>query len=171
MMRTIFLAPLLLLCTGCLGYQARMDMPDGVKTIAVDVFRNQTLYREVEFEFTNALRRELSAKTPLRIETVATADAVITGDLVDYVRKVLRESQTDMPTEYRITLVVNYTVTNLKTGAVIAQAQRMRRSVEYQVLRGETEAGAREEATRELARNVVQDAFLRWELSATPDAK
>ena len=137
-----------------------MNSPEGISTIAVEVFKNRTLYREVEFEFTNAVRREISIKTPLKVVDMDRADSVITGDIVDFRRDLLRESQVGVPTEYRITVVVNYQVKNLKTGGVIAEG-KLRRSADYQLMRGQVERQAREEAIRELARNVVQNAFHR----------
>lgn len=162
MTRTLSLAVGIVLCVGC-GYSTRFPVPEGVSTIAVELFQNRTLYREVEFEFTNALRREVSAKTSLDIASPDEADAVITGEIIDYQRRILRESRSDRPTEYRIIVTVSYKVTNQKTGAVIAERKRLRRGADYQLLRGQVERQAREEAIRELARNLVQDAFHRWE--------
>jgi len=45
---------------GCRGYTHGFPMPPGaedVKTIAVDIFKNKTLYSDIEFEFTHALQR------------------------------------------------------------------------------------------------------------------
>jgi hypothetical protein len=152
----------LLLCVGC-GYSAHFKMPEGVDSVAIEVFRNRTLYREVDFEFTNALRREISAKTPLKIEAADQADALFTGEILDYRRYVLREDRNDVPTEFRVVIDVSYQVKDLKTGKVIAENKRMRRGEDYQLRRGQVEPEARAEAIRRLARNVVQDAFHRWE--------
>ena len=163
MIRRIAWCLLPLLCLSCWGYHVKWPMPEGFDTIAVEVFTNRTLYREVEFEFTNAVQREISVKTPLKIVGADGADALISGDIVDFRREVLRESQADRPTEYRITLVINYQVKMLKTGEVFAEGKKLRRSADYQLLRGQVEREARQEAIRELARNVVQHAFHRWE--------
>jgi len=160
MIRRLAWSLLALLCVSCWGYRSEWPAPEGIRTIAVEVFKNRTLYREVEFEFTNAVRREISIKTPLKVVDMDRADSVITGDIVDFRRDLLRESQVGVPTEYRITVVVNYQVKNLKTGGVIAEG-KLRRSADYQLMRGQVERQAREEAIRELARNVVQNAFHR----------
>jgi len=162
MTRHISLALMAILCASC-GYSAQFRVPESIKTIAVDLFENRTRYREVEFEFTNALRREVSAKTPLKIAPAEDADAIISGEIIGYRRYLLRETRADRPTEYRIVVTVKYQVKNVKTGAIVAENSRLRRGAEYQLLRGQVERQAREEAIRELARNVVQDAFNRWE--------
>ena len=142
---------------------AQYRVPKGIKTIAVDLFQNRTRYSEVEFEFTTALRREVSAKTPLKIDKAENADAIISGEIIGYRRHLLRETRADSPTEYRIVVTVKYQVKNVKTGAIIAENSRLKRSADYQLLRGQVERQAREEAIRELARNLVQDAFNRWQ--------
>lgn len=162
MSRTALWALIPLLGLGC-TYSAQFRAPEGIQTIAVEIFQNRTLYTEVEYDLHRALRREIRMKTPLTLGSPLAADAVLTGQIIDYRRYVLRESQTDQPTEYRVVIVVSYDLTNRRTGGVIASSKRLRRGADYQLRQGQVERQAREEAIRELARNLVQHAFRQWD--------
>jgi hypothetical protein len=161
MTRNALVALLALLCAGC-RYANRFPAPEGVDTVAIEVFNNRTLYRDLEYELQRALRREVTAKTPLTLGLPDTADAVLSGEILDYRRQVLRESRADRPTEYRIVLVVAYELTDRRTGTTLASTRQLHRAADYQLHQGQLESDAREEAIRELARELVQHAFHPW---------
>jgi len=153
---------------GC-AYSRHFNMPPGaqnLKTIAVQIFANRTTYVDVENQFTDALRREISQKTRLSIADRGQADSVLSGRIDAYTRKVLREDDTDQVTRYSIILTVTYTFTRLpSTGQpekVIKTARGLQRSAEYEVLSPITEADARAEAVAKIARKVVSHIFETW---------
>ena len=168
------LAAVVLCLPGCPGYTHGFALPpgaEGMKTVAVDIFTNKTQYVNLEFEFTEALRREVSAKTPLTIALRGTADAAITGAIVAYERKVLREDKADAVSRYSIELTVTYEFTRLAANGepdkVIRstnsiKSKKLKRSAEYEVMTNETEADARAEAIRKIARKVVSHIFETW---------
>ena len=80
---------LVVVAVGC-GYRARFDLPPHLRTFSVATFVNKTLERNVDFMFTQVLIREIHAKTPLRVATPGTADLVITGEIAEFDRDVLR---------------------------------------------------------------------------------
>lgn len=154
---------------GCRGYTHGFALPpgaEGMKTVAIDIFTNRTLYTDVEFEFTQALQREISAKTPLRIESRGNADATITGAILSYSKKVLRESESDAVSRYSIVLTVSYEFTRLPAEGepekIIRSSKKLERSAEYQVMSHLTGADARAEAVRKIARKVVSHIFETW---------
>ena len=154
---------------GCRGYAHSFPMPpgaEGVRTVAIEIFKNRTLYTDIEFEFTHALQREICAKTPLKIATRATAGAVVTGAIEAYNRKVLREFETDDVARYSIVLTVSYEFTRLPSegepAKVVSSSKSLKRSAEYEVMSNITEADARAEAVRKIARKVVSHMFEKW---------
>ena len=154
---------------GCPGYTRGFAMPpgaEGVKTVAVDIFKNKTLYTDIEFEFTRALQREICAKTPLKIARRGNADAVVYGAIESYTKAVLRESISDEVAKYSIALTVSYEFRRLpsdgKPEKVISSSEKLKRSAEYEVMSHLTEADARAEAVRKIARKVVSHMFEKW---------
>jgi len=168
-LRMAALAAALAVLTGCQGYSYRFAMPPGaenVKTVAIHIFKNRTLYTDVEFEFTAALQREICAKTPLTIASRGTAGSVITGSVDVYERVVLREFETDDVARYSIVLTVSYEFRRLPAEGepekLISSAKGLRRSAEYEVRSSITEADARAEAVRKIARDVVSHMLEKW---------
>jgi len=154
---------------GCRGYTHRFAMPRGaedVRTVAVEIFKNKTLYTDVEFEFTDALRKEIAAKTSLKIAPRNKADAVVTGSIESYRRLVLREFETDEVARYSIVLVVSYKFIRLPSRGerplVVRSSRSLSRSAEYEVQSRFREPEARAEALRKVARKVVSHIFETW---------
>lgn len=151
---------------GCTGYVHGFPPPPGVTKVAIEIFKNKTLYTDVEFEFTEALQHELSAKTPLEIVSRDEADAVVRGAILDYRRTILRESRKDEVEEYAIVLVVSYELVRLPTQGepeqVIASAKELRRSGTVLVRSAFDESKVREEVFRRLAGKVVSHMFEKW---------
>jgi hypothetical protein len=165
----ILLALAIVATCGCHGYRHGFGMPpgaEGVRTVAVDIFKNRTTYIDVDFEFAAALQREISAKTPLRIAHRGRADAVLTGSILSYEKKVLRENRADNVTRYSVVLAVSYSLTRLPTDGrprkEIASAKSLKRAAEFEVTSTATERDARAEAVRKLARQVVSHIFEQW---------
>ena len=155
--------------SGCRGYTHGFALPpgaEGMKTVAVDIFANKTLYADIEFEFTHALQREVSAKTPLKIASRGNTDAAITGAILAYKRVVPRESESDAVSRYFIVLTVSYEFKRLPAEGepekIIRASKKLVRSADYQVMSNITEADARAEAVRKIARMVVSHIFETW---------
>ena len=101
-----------LLGAGCLGYQVGTGPRPEYRTIAVPVFRNRSLAPQMEVQVTNAIIKRLQANGTLRVQSVAEADAVVTGEITNYHRRPLRYEQNDtnVPREYRVTITATVEV-------------------------------------------------------------
>ena len=174
-MKTVRLAGILFVLAaaaalgGCRGYTHGFALPpgaEGIETVAVEIFRNKTLYTDLEFEFTQALQREICAKTPLVVASRGEADAVVTGAIESYRRVVLREFESDDVARYSIVVTVSYEFRRLpadgRAEQVVRSAKKLERSAEYEVMSHLTEADARAEAVRKIARKVVSHMFETW---------
>lgn len=156
--------------SGCAGYTHYFALPpgaEGIETVAIEIFRNKTLYTDIEFEFTSALQREVCAKTPLRIAPRAVADALLTGAIESYEREVLRESDMDQVKRYSVIVTVSYRFERLlRSGEekprLISEAKNLSRAADYEVTSNISEADARAEAVRKVARKVVSHIFETW---------
>jgi hypothetical protein len=61
------------------GYAVGSSFRDDVGTVAVPIFTNRTFSRDIEFELTDAVIKELQRMTPYRIAGEARADTVLEG--------------------------------------------------------------------------------------------
>ena len=179
-MRKLATACLLAVAFAGCGYRARFDLPPHLRTFSVATFTNKTLERNVDFEFTQALIREIHAKTRLRVAPAGSADLLITGEVDELERDVLRrktrEASTttvpgrgvvrrdarDLKSEVRHRLYINVAMLDRTKDVMFFEGKRITRRVEFRLNSGETARQAREEVIRELARRVVSLAFERW---------
>ncbi len=166
---TLILLAATLISAGCNGYTHGFSMPPGaenVKTVAIEIFKNKTLYQDIEFEFTSALQNEICAKTHLTIAPRGEADAVITGAIESYHKEILRSSGTDEVRRYAVVLTVSYQFTRLpargEPARVISSSDKIERSEEYEVMSNITETTTRARAIRRIAREVVSHIFEKW---------
>jgi hypothetical protein len=152
-----------LLLTGC-GYTAQSRLPEGITTIAVPVFRNQTLRKDIDRELAQALRKEIRAKTSLKIVDIKdrAAQSVLEGEILELHLSKLREDDADQVIEYRLSLQADVSLRDLRTDTVIRSEKNLSRNAEFLVSKGETIGQAREEAVRELAREIVGRVLTRW---------
>ena len=169
-MRKLAAAVAVCALAGC-GYRTRFDLPPHIRTFSVATFTNRTLERNLDFEFTQALVREIHAKTPLRAAPPGQADLAVTGEIDELAREVLRrkrgdrddeEDRLEQKSEMRHRLYVNVTMVDRAKGVTFFEGRRITRRVELRLHSGETARMARDELVRELARRVVSLAFERW---------
>lgn len=125
-MRTIlriFLTVAFCALGSCAGYQLGSGRPavmEAVKTIAVPVFRNQSLIPRSSVLITNRVIRQFQVDGSYKIEDTGRADAILRGTIQPLHRRQLRTDKfnTLRTLEQEIRLVLDYTV-ETRSGAVI----------------------------------------------------
>jgi hypothetical protein len=160
-MRHAVASALLLLVAGC-GYRARFDLPPHLHTFTVNTFRNKTLERNLDFEFTEALIHEIAVRTPLRVARPGEGDLVIDGEIDGFERHAVRRKRFDQKMEMRYLLSVNIEIRDTKQNAVFFRGRRIVEQSEISLNLGESPREGRDAVVRELARHVVSLAFELW---------
>jgi len=173
--RTLSCGLCALLLAGC-GYRVGFPVPAHIKTFSVNTFRNRTLERNLDFEFTEALIHEILAKTPLAVAPPGKADLEISGEIEDLARRVLlservvekgegidkKDEHVGPITMRRYYLLVNVEMFDQRKNVVFFEGKRIARDVDYSLNLGQLAPLAREQLIRDLARRVVSLAFERW---------
>ena len=149
-----------LCCAGC-GYTAGFKMPEGVETIYVKVFENRTFYRELDFDLTQLVKREILSRTDLKVVREKEADIVLACSVNKCEEFVLQEDEFDNPQEMELRLSIS-AVAKDRTGKVVFRARELRRSVSYVITLGEDEEFARSRALREIAEELVYRMAEHW---------
>ncbi len=168
-MRRLIAWTLVLLAAGC-GYKMKFELPPHLRTFSVNTFRNKTLERNLDFEFTEALIHEIAARTNLRVARPGEADLEISGEIESFDRHVLRRKRYDEKMEMRNLLSVNIEMRDTRKNVVFFQGRRIVERAEFSLNLGETPREARDELVRELARRVTALAFEPWPYKE-PEAK
>src|SRR5690349_10499621 len=107
------LACLLIGMSGTLGscdYSSKSLYNRSYHTVAVPIFANKTFRREWEFRLTEAIDKNIEARTPYKVSAQDKADTVLTGEIVEMPEDVLtRRFGTILPRETELIVAVNFT--------------------------------------------------------------
>jgi hypothetical protein len=109
------------LAAGCMGYHVGPVLKADYRSVAVPMFRNKTYKPQLEAQITNGIIKRLQADGTLRVDSVAKADVVVTGEIINYNRLALRLAKEDtrVPREYRLIITVNVAAHDRRTGKVV----------------------------------------------------
>jgi len=148
------------LAAGACGYSTRrlVEQP-GVASVAVTQFDNQSYRRDLEFRLTKSVAEEVRTRTPWRLLSPATADAVLSGTIRSAQSDVLAEDDDDArtPIARRWRLEVECQLVERRTGRVLRSYTVAARQEFAPNRYGETEDGsATDTILRSLAMQIVQ---------------
>ncbi|MEE9395075.1 MAG: LPS assembly lipoprotein LptE [Planctomycetota bacterium] len=156
MKRSYFSALLILVVgstVGC-GYSSKSLLPAGATSIAIEIFENDTFYREIEFDLTREIASEFRRRTHYSIASRSRADLIMTGRIVDVRRPTLVESDNDFVSEQGVIVSAEVVLTDPRTGLIVETFRASRRT-EFVVERGENLNSAFAEVVEELAERIV----------------
>ena len=99
------------------GYSFASPFPQGITTIAVEVFENKTFDRGIEFELTDAVIKEIEARTPYKVTSESRADTILTGRIQRVERTQLSKSElTGLSEEVTVSVTIDLHWRDLRTG-------------------------------------------------------
>lgn len=102
------------------GYAVRNRYPKEYRTIAVNVFRNDTYDRPLNGQLTEAIIKEVQATTPYRISSESRADTVLRGTVRRReVRELSKSRSTGLSEEMLYEVTVDWEWVDQRTGKVI----------------------------------------------------
>lgn len=149
---------------GC-SYSAKELYDTSFRTVHVQVLANRSWEREVEFKLTEALAKEIEARTPYKVTRSGAADTMITGTVLAVDRQALsRTFNTGVTQEAQVIVTVSFEWKDLRTGKILRKRSQMTGSGEYVPTRpiSETfEVGLRT-AVNELSRDIVSVMRSDW---------
>jgi len=146
------------------GYSNESLFPERVGSVYVEMFENQSLWRGVEYELTDALAKRIEAETPYKIVSSRDrADTVISGRISSVGQSVLsieRKTGRALEKEVELRAVVNWK--NLKTGELLIDNRSVSASASYSELQDQGFNYASSLAANNLARRVVELMERQW---------
>lgn len=164
----VFLA--LTLCCGCAadptqGYSMSSLYRADVTTVAVPIFTNDTFVRDLEFELTDALIKELQRRTPYKVRGEAHADTVLSGAIREVELDQLSKSPlTGLSEEVIVSVTIDWQWKDARTGRVLLERRRYAGHGLFVPSRptGEPIQLGRFAAVQQLARDMVSDMRAEW---------
>lgn len=174
---SIILFSLILVSSGC-GYTTRSLLPSQFKSIYIDNFTNnikvteessdQRMYRGykpgMEIDVTNHIRNKYAFDGNLKVADEKNANLILKGELVDFRNEALRYDRSNNIEEYRIRMVINMELIDVKTGKTRWKETSFAGESLYNPTGGlqKTEDQAISDAEDDLARRVVERTVEEW---------
>lgn len=168
---------LVLLLPGC-GYTTGSLLPDNLKTIYVDNFKNNIkvsrepsgergfqLYRPgVENEITAAITDQFIFDGLLQIVNENDADLMLSGEIIDYYKEPLRYDSFDNVEEFRIIVTINMELFDNTQNKAMWEVNDFIGYATYRLTGAfaADEEEAREEAVKDLAQKVSEKVVEAW---------
>lgn len=147
------------------GYMMGTLFPEHVATVAVPIFENDTFHRDVEFQLTDAVIKEIERRTPYKVAPLVRADTILTGHVRLVVLDPISKSRlTGLTEEMIVRMTVDFQWTDLRTNANIVE----RRSFEGASLfvpsapSGEPLEIGQFAVVQQLARDIVDEMQAQW---------
>ena len=110
-----------------LGYTSRPNYDTEIRTVHVPIFKNVSFRRGLEFELTEAVIREIEAKTPYKVVSdPACADTELTGTIVSLNKTPITMNPLNEVREAETVLTVQVVWRNLRTGEILSQPRPAR---------------------------------------------
>lgn len=159
---------LLFACVCCLlgGCYTNQPMyPEDYRTVAVPIFENRTFYRNVEFDVTEALIKEIELRTPYKVVDQAIADTLIQGQITTIEQRVVsRRSDIGVVQEIEYQVLANVQWKDLRSGRTIMDRQGLEAIGRYIPTTpvGETPDIAQHAAVERMSRDIVDAMRSDW---------
>lgn len=163
--------------SGC-GYTTRSLLPPNLKTIYVDNFKNSLkltaeqsdlrMYRGylpgMERDLTKTVIDKYLFDGNLKVSDERGADLILRGELVDYQREPLRYDANNNVEEYRIKLIVNISLEDVRAGKLMWTEKGFAGETTYRTggSLAKTDAAAVQDAIDDLARRIVERTVEAW---------
>jgi outer membrane lipopolysaccharide assembly protein LptE/RlpB len=154
------------LAGGC-GYTVRGTLPAHIETIAVPIFRNRTQEPAIESLITRAVVEGFSTNGRLRVVRREQADAVLDGEITDYVIASIAFDREARVRVYRLVVTLNLRLRDVRRNTVLLQRAGVREQADFRVENAVSQTISREEtalrvAATEIGRAIVNLAVTRF---------
>ena len=152
-------------CNFMAGYSNQSLFVEGIDSVCLDMFDNQSFYRGTEYELSDALGKRIEASTPYKIiENKSRADSVVSGHLRSVGKGVLiteRETGRALEKEVILTAVVSWK--NLRTGEFLLENEEVSATASYSEWQNQGFNYGSALAANRLADKIVELMEKRWE--------
>lgn len=165
-----WIAVAVLFCSVGCGYTLGPSPRVGVRSIHVPVVQSDSFRRDVDYLLTEAIQQEIKVRTGYQLAEEATADTILRCRIIDTRKNTLSETRFDDPREVQLLLGAQVTWLDRRTGQVLQkqtfalpqQFSQHSSQVSFAPEAGHSLATAQQDATRQLAAQIVDLTEMPW---------
>jgi hypothetical protein len=147
------------------GYSFASTYPDGVKTVTVPVFGNQTFYPGLEVQLTEAIVKQVQVSSGLKVTSAEHADSRLTGTITNAeLRRQTLDKTTGLVQEQAFQLTIDFEWRDARSGKVITSRKNFAATDTFIPARpaGERIEVGQQGAIQRLARDIVSEMRSSW---------
>ncbi|MBN2211251.1 MAG: hypothetical protein JW709_07630 [Sedimentisphaerales bacterium] len=146
------------------GYTSQELYPSDVRKVCVEMFKNDSFRRGIEYDLSRAVAQQLELHSPYKIVgDRRRADTVLYGRILAVAESGLNQQrQLDRPVENRMVLAAEVSWKDLRSGEFILQERRIIADADYAKLLGAGADSAAREAANDLAVRIVEAMEAPW---------
>lgn len=157
---------LLSLCLSC-GYTASTTLPSHIKTIAIPLFKNETLEYGVEEELTRAVTEKFVSDNRLKVVGEKEASSLLLGTVKTYKRSIFSYSTGEVAQEYEVTIRVSVQFQDVSNNKIIWKEDNLQSTARYFAIdmagqKAQTEQDGRAPAIQFLANDILTRTVEGW---------
>lgn len=145
------------------GYQWKSLYREDIQTVAIPIFTTRSFQRGVENNLTRAVVQQMELRTPYKVVPRDRAQTILEGEIDSIETDVISSSdKTTLPQEQLLTIRVNFTWKDIRTGRVLVERRSFVQSSSYYPTLGEGRFVGTQNATEKLAIAIVQQLEADW---------
>jgi outer membrane lipopolysaccharide assembly protein LptE/RlpB len=145
------------------GYEWKSLYREDIQTVAVPIFATRSFQRGAENDLTKAVIAQLELRSPYKVVPRDRAQTILEGEIeaID-VNTVSQDAQTLLPLEQELSMTVNFTWKDIRTGRIIVERRSFKQTAIYYSKFGEGRTQGTLSATEKLATAIVQQLEADW---------
>jgi len=127
------------------------------------MFQSKEFRRDIEFQLTEAVRKQIDTATPYRNAPKSRADTVLEGEVTEWRENAVgTDPITDRPIQNIGTLAIRFRWKDMRTGKLLVDRPLTVTTSDYIRLLGEKSYDAYETAINQMARKIVESMETPW---------
>ncbi|MEW6556892.1 MAG: LptE family protein [Elusimicrobiota bacterium] len=134
-------------------------LPQNIRKVAIETFKNSTVYYGMEEKLTIAITNEFIRDGRLAVTNSAEADAILRGEITRYVLEPLTYDENHVVKEYKLWILVDIVLIDRAKNEVVLQEKNLEGNYRFFVANlpgGITEEQAREIIWEKLSRSILR---------------
>jgi hypothetical protein len=147
------------------GYSTASIYPTGISTIAVPIFTSESYTRDIEFQLTDALIKEIEARTPYKVVADERADTILIGQVRQVELDQISKSRlTGLSEEVIVSVTIDFQWKDQRSGKHLLERRSFTGNALFVPSRPSSESIelGQFSVVQQLARDVVSELQAEW---------
>tara|TARA_R110002073_G_scaffold37866_3_gene109001 strand:- start:15481 stop:16002 length:522 start_codon:yes stop_codon:yes gene_type:complete len=147
------------------GYTFSQNFDDSIQTIAVPIFKNETLQRGLEIQLAESLNKQIKSRTPWTLTDTARADTSLIGVITNHnLGQLSRVPGTGLAQEQTVSITVRFEWRDNRSGEILVARSGYTATATFVPQRqvGERIEEGQRKAIDELAQDMISELRQSW---------